>query len=97
MAVATRTISRHAPQKTRGKPASHYVGLTLRYALLFGIGIVFFTPFILAAVGSFKTDAEIITWPPKFFPAEWLTENWAKVWTTNMGAGATFPTPPSCR
>lgn len=91
MAVATPAVKGAVPARVEGKPASHYVGLILRYTLLIGIGIVLFTPFILAGIGSFKTDSEIIAWPPKFFPAEWLTGNWAKVWNTSLGPGATFP------
>jgi len=86
MAVATQTVER-----AQHKPARYYVGLALRYALLISIGVVLFTPFILASIGSFKTDSEIMTWPPKFFPDEWLTENWSKVWNTDMGGGGTFP------
>ena len=91
MAVATPAVKGAVPARVEGKPASHYVGLILRYTLLIGIGIVLFTPFILAGIGSFKTDSEIIAWPPKFFPAEWLTENWVKVWNTDLGEGGTFP------
>jgi ABC-type glycerol-3-phosphate transport system permease component len=91
MAVAAPTVKGAVPARVDGKPARHYLGLILRYTLLIGIGIVLFTPFILAGIGSFKTDSEIIAWPPKFFPAEWLTENWVKVWNTNLGEGATFP------
>lgn len=67
------------------------IGRALFYGLLFAIGLVLFMPFILAAIGSFKTDAEIIAYPPKFLPTEWLTENWSKVWNTDLGAGGTFP------
>jgi len=91
MAVVTPTMTRPALKKAKGKPARHYIGLVLRYALLVGIGIVLFTPFILAFLGSFKTDAQIIAWPPGFLPENWLWENWVKVWTTDMGKGATFP------
>ena len=73
------------------KPISSYFGRPVLYALLIGIGIVLFTPFILAALGTFKTNTEIIAWPPKFIPAKWLTENWSKTWNTDMGAGGTFP------
>jgi len=86
MAVATQTMKR-----VYRKPARYYISQILRYALLIAIGVILFMPFILAGIGSFKTDAEIIAWPPKFFPSEWLTENWGKVWTTDMGAGGTFP------
>jgi multiple sugar transport system permease protein len=90
MAVATRTMTR-VKSRAEGKPAGFYAGLVLRYAVLIGIGLIMFTPFILAFLGSFKTDAEIIAWPPKFLPHAWLTENWVKVWQTDMGEGATFP------
>ncbi len=86
MAVQTQPVER-----AQHRPARHYVGLALRYAVLISIGVVLFTPFILAGIGSFKTDSEIISWPPKFFPDEWLTENWSKVWNTDMGGGGTFP------
>jgi multiple sugar transport system permease protein len=90
MSVATQTVARVKP-KAEGKPARFYAGLVLRYGVLIAIAIIMFTPFILAFLGSFKTDAEIIAWPPKILPDAWLTENWVKVWQTNLGEGGTFP------
>jgi len=90
MAVKVETlkgVNTRQPQR----PASYYVGTILHYLLLSLIGLVLFTPFILAAFGTFKTDSEIIAFPPKFFPAKWLVENWPKVWHTDLGNGATFP------
>ena len=55
------------------------------------IGIVMFSPFILAMLGTFKTDVEITAFPPKLLPATWLWQNWAKVWNTDLGQGGTFP------
>jgi ABC-type glycerol-3-phosphate transport system permease component len=55
------------------------------------IGIVLFTPFILATLGTFKTDAEITAYPPTLFPKVWLVENWSRVWNTDLGQGGTFP------
>ncbi len=75
----------------KGKPASHYVGLIIRYLVLIAIGIVMFTPFILAFLGTVKTDAEISAYPPSFLPAVWHWDNWAKVWSTDIGHGGTFP------
>jgi ABC-type glycerol-3-phosphate transport system permease component len=63
----------------------------LRYLLLGAIGLILFAPFMLAALGSFKTGAEIIAFPPQLLPDEWLFENWARVWNTDFGEGATFP------
>jgi multiple sugar transport system permease protein len=89
-AVAQKPIpvfqSTHVP-----RPVSYYVKLTLRYILLIAIGIIMFSPFILAMLGTFKTDVEITAFPPKLFPATWLWENWSKVWNTDLGQGGTFP------
>jgi multiple sugar transport system permease protein len=73
------------------RPISYYVKMTLRYLLLTAIGIIMFSPFILAMLGTFKTDVEITAFPPKLFPANWLWENWVKVWNTDLGQGGTFP------
>ncbi|MCL7454958.1 MAG: carbohydrate ABC transporter permease [Anaerolineae bacterium] len=91
MSVATPALPSTADKKAGGKSVRHYASLVLRYALLVGIGIVMLTPFILAAIGSFKTNAEIIAWPPKFFPETWLAGNWVEVWNTDLGEGGTFP------
>ncbi len=64
---------------------------SLRYLLLIAIGIIMFTPFILAMIGTFKTDLEITAFPPKFFPEVWHWENWSRVWNTDIGQGGTFP------
>jgi len=63
----------------------------LKYIFLALIALIALAPFILAFMGTFKTDAEIIAYPPKFLPAKWLVSNWAKTWGTDFGAGATFP------
>jgi ABC-type glycerol-3-phosphate transport system permease component len=73
------------------KPASFYIRRALLYLVLSVIGLILFTPFILAALGSFKTDAEIIAYPPQLLPSEWLWENWVRVWNTDLGQGGTFP------
>ena len=75
-------------------PLSQRLGRLLIYALLITVGLILFTPFILAFLGTFKTDAEIIAWPPTFLPNEWHVENWPRLWNTDVGglprpAGAT--------
>jgi multiple sugar transport system permease protein len=90
MAVKVETLKQVSTQQP-GKPGSYYLGTFLRYLLLCLIGLVLFMPFILAALGTFKTDAEIISFPPKLFPQQWLVENWGKVWNTDLGNGGTFP------
>ncbi|MGC9357381.1 MAG: carbohydrate ABC transporter permease [Anaerolineae bacterium] len=69
----------------------YYVDRVVRYVVLALLGILLFMPFILAFLGTFKTDAEIIAYPPDFFPEEWLWENWVRVWNTDLGRGGTFP------
>jgi multiple sugar transport system permease protein len=67
------------------------INLIVRYTILVAIGVVLFAPFTLAALGSFKTGAEIIAYPPELLPADWLAENWSRVWNADFGEGATFP------
>jgi ABC-type glycerol-3-phosphate transport system permease component len=74
-----------------GRSIGYYLSLIIRIILLILLGLLSLTPFILAALGTFKTNAEIIAFPPKLFPADWLFENWAKVWNTDIGQGGTFP------
>ena len=91
MAVTTReTVAKPVEQGT-SRPIAFYLKLALRYLALVAVGIVLFMPFILAALGTFKTGAEIIAFPPRLFPREWLVENWARVWNTDIGQGGTFP------
>lgn len=61
------------------------ISRALLYVLLITIGLILFTPFILAFLGTFKTDAEIIAWPPRLLPSKWLVENWIKLWNTDFG------------
>jgi multiple sugar transport system permease protein len=75
----------------KSHPPRYYVNMTIRYLVLIGLGLVMFSPFILAMLGTFKTDAEITAYPPKFLPNNWLWQNWVKVWNTDLGQGATFP------
>src|SRR5215217_3217370 len=91
MAVKVETLKQVRTTKPPQEPGTRHVGNLLRYLLLILIGVILFTPFILAALGTFKTDAEIIAFPPKLLPEQWHVENWAKVWNTDIGNGGTFP------
>jgi ABC-type glycerol-3-phosphate transport system permease component len=73
------------------RPATFYVKQVLRYVLLIAVGFIMFSPFILAMLGTFKTDVEIMAFPPKLLPANWLWQNWVRVWNTDLGQGGTFP------
>ena len=62
-----------------------------RYLPLLIIGVIMLLPFIMAFLGTVKTDQEILAYPPKFLPEVWRWDNWARVWNTDLGAGGTFP------
>jgi len=83
--TATQPVATAPPVARRKTPLKRRVGRSLFYTLLIAVGIVLFTPFILAFLGTFKSDAEIIAWPPSFFPTEWLFENWPKLFSTDFG------------
>jgi multiple sugar transport system permease protein len=65
--------------------AGRRISRGMLYLLLGAIGLVLFTPFLLAFVGTFKSDTEILAWPPQFLPVEWLFENWPRLWNTDFG------------
>jgi len=71
--------------RRRRKPVSFYVSQVIRYLVLSVIGLILFTPFILAFLGSFKSNAEIVAWPPTLLPAQWRFENWVELFATDMG------------
>ncbi|NLG71904.1 MAG: carbohydrate ABC transporter permease [Chloroflexi bacterium] len=91
MATTAQQVQMRADQAAHRRPTSYYVKHTLRYLVLILIGLVLFTPFILAFIGTFKTDAEIVAYPPQFFPRVWRWENWVELWNTDVGQGGTFP------
>ncbi len=73
------------PGRARRRPVSFYVSRVIRYTVLCVIGLILFTPFILAFLGSFKSNAEIVAWPPTLLPAKWRLENWVELFATDMG------------
>jgi len=76
---AQRTVS---PSTAR---FTYWFGRIFIYALLITIGLILFMPFILAFLGTFKTDAEITAWPPTFLPTNWQVENWPRLLNTDVG------------
>jgi ABC-type glycerol-3-phosphate transport system permease component len=91
MAVTVQETTTPVKVEKIGRPAAYYVRQGLLYLILIVIGVILFMPFILATLGSFKNNAEIIAYPPTFFPSQWLWENWVRVWNTDLGQGGTFP------
>jgi multiple sugar transport system permease protein len=83
--ATTKTLQTPRPAGISGEVARRQLGRVFLYILLTAIGLVLFTPFILAFLGTFKTNAEVIAWPPSFLPQEWLVENWAELWATDFG------------
>lgn len=90
MTTNTLTI-KQPPDEHRWYMFMQGASTTSRYIILILIGLVLLAPFILAMLGTFKTDVEITAFPPKWFPKVWYPENWAKVWNTDIGQGGTFP------
>ncbi len=86
MAVAETTATKTVRSRPQLQQAGHYIGLVLRYLVLIGIGLAFVTPFILAFFGTFKTNREILSYPPRLFPEVWHFDNWVRVWQSGSTA-----------
>ncbi len=84
MAIAEqRQLSRVG--RKEGPPPSKYIGLTIRYALMIILALLFFSPFVLSFLGTFKSNREITAWPPTLLPTVWRWENWATAWNIQVG------------
>lgn len=88
--ATTTTVARPTPQVATTPRARVSLGTIGRYAAMLFIGLILFGPFILAFLGSFKTNAEITAFPPTFFPAEWQWQNWPRLFNTDVGGTATL-------
>lgn len=71
--------------RQRNKRIAKYVSLGTRYVVLTAVALLVFMPFVLAFLGTFKTNIAIIAFPPTFFPETWRWENWPTLFTTDLG------------
>ena len=83
--MTTTAAQTAVPGHARRRPIRFYANQVIRYTVLCAIGLILFTPFILAFLGSFKSNAEIVAWPPSILPIQWHPENWGELLTTDMG------------
>lgn len=59
------------------------IGQVLIVILLVLVAFILLTPLIWMMLGAFKSDADVLTYPPKFFPvANHFAENWRHVQNT---------------
>jgi multiple sugar transport system permease protein len=86
MTTAETTATKTVRSRTTEQSAARFVGLALRYVVLVAIGLAFLTPFILAFFGSFKTNREILSYPPRLFPEVWQFQNWVRVFRSGSTA-----------
>jgi multiple sugar transport system permease protein len=57
------------------------IGVGVVYALLIVGSLIFMLPLIFMVSTSFKSFNEINSYPPTFFPTEWLPSNYPEAWT----------------
>lgn len=53
---------------------------TLTYGVLIFLSALFIAPFLWTLLTAVKTEAELVAWPPIFWPADWRWENFADSW-----------------
>ncbi len=72
----------HCGDRMRGKMKRRRLKSTLIYipimAVFIFLALVMLVPIIWLLLGAFKPDAEIIAYPPTFFPAEFTLKNFTK-------------------
>jgi multiple sugar transport system permease protein len=86
--MAVQAERRPVTVTTPERPRLEIVGIAIRYILLTALAILVFMPFILSFLGTFKTNREVVAYPPTFLPSEWHPENWVQAWNVEIaGAG----------
>jgi len=53
---------------------------TLTYGALILLSALFVAPFFWTLVTAVKSQAELVAWPPVFWPDDWLWSNFAESW-----------------
>lgn len=84
MSTAAETQSMAPATQREARPVSFYVSAVVRYGLLTAVAILAFMPFVLSFLGTFKTNVELTTFPPRIFPEVWRWENWVRVWNFSL-------------
>jgi multiple sugar transport system permease protein len=84
MAVQAKPQPMTTTRGETGRPWTFYLGAIVRYTLLILLSIIFMMPFVLSFLGTFKSAAEIIAFPPTFLPEQWRVENWVRVWNFSI-------------
>ncbi len=86
--MASTTAARPVAQADSRPALGKSIGLAIRYALMILLGLLLFAPFILSFFGSFKTNSEIIAYPPQLLPEVWQLQNWPRFFATDVGGEA---------
>lgn len=88
MAVSaeSRPLALAAPRRS----AAQLLLGSVRYILISALAILVFMPFILAFLGTFKTNAEVTAFPPTLLPKEWHFENWPATWSVQISGAGSF-------
>lgn len=55
----------------------------LIYSVLVLVSLGVLAPLLLTVSGSFKTNADILKWPPSIIPNPWVWDNYARVWNSS--------------
>ncbi len=53
---------------------------TLTYGALIFLSALFVAPFLWTLLTAVKSEAELVTWPPVFWPEDWRWSNFAESW-----------------
>ncbi len=75
-AVIPAETTRNAQQR----PVTWYILQGIRYFFLIAMTILLLGPLVLAIFGAFKTNAEVLAWPPRILPSTWNFDNFVSAW-----------------
>jgi multiple sugar transport system permease protein len=82
--MATRAEPRTVARTTNPERPAVSLWDVLRYVFLIAISIIAFMPFVLSFLGTFKTNVELTSFPPRILPDQWRFDNWVRVWNFSL-------------
>lgn len=79
-------VAKPSARQSRLLSAGRLESILVHGWLILAIAVTLF-PFVWAIATSFKTENQLLIFPPTFIPAPFVLDNYARAWDTGMGRG----------
>src|SRR5688500_10069082 len=67
-----------APVARRWKPSRNTLNALGRHTLVYGVALLILLPFLWVLLSAFKSESELLRYPPTLLPERWTVENFTQ-------------------